>query len=310
MLEILKAQYQSANTLSKSNFYNAHNPEMSQIFSELYPQCLEYFHELNPGFLFKISKAEYLAQFQAMTVRDGALGFGSFILKNFQILPSLKTHFFIDRHLTSLVPNNLRQQFSCWQIVQKKKVEISKAKRIVITGLMNEQSLPSLEAIKKSVETLTDVNPSAEVEVFLPIRNNPFGPLWKESFIGYQIIEVIKNVLPNHKLTFLGHSDLFEHSSLQNAYCLDLMTSRLTISDKYLNHYMASRGGSISTFNDEERQDHVFEIDLSFNHKVQFFPLPISESLFPEMIFYKKQASTRDYAGDPIFHNLLRNNNF
>jgi hypothetical protein len=253
---------------------------MSQIFSELYPQCLEYFHELNPGFLFKISKAEYLAQFRDMTVRDGALGFGSFILKSFQLLPNIKTHFFIDQHLTPLVPNNLKQQFSCWQIVQKKKIEISKAKRIVITGLMNEQSLPPVEDIKKLLETLTAVTPSAEVEVFLPLRNNPFGLLWKESFIAYQVIEMVKSVLPNHKLTFLGHSDLLEHPSLQNAYCMDLMTSRMTISDNYLNHYMAFRGGTISTFSEAERQDHVFEIDLSFNHKVQFFPLPKCDSLF------------------------------
>ena len=236
MLESLKAQYQSADTLSKSNFYNAHTPEMSQIFSELYPQCLEYYQELNPGFLFKVSKAEYLAKFHAMTVRDGSFSFGSFILKNFQILPNLKTHFLIDRHLAPLVPNNLRQKFSCWQIVQKKKIEISKAKRIVITGLMNEQSLPSVEEMKRSLQTLSAVNPSAEVQVFLPIRNNPFGTLWKESFIAYQVIEVIKDVLPNHKLTFLGHSDLFEHPSLQNSYCIDLMTSRMTISDNYLNH--------------------------------------------------------------------------
>ena len=310
MLEILKAQYQSANTLSKSTFYNAHTPEVSQIFNELYPQCLEYFHELNPGFLFKIPKAEYLSPYDAFTVRDGSLSFGAFILKSFQLLPALKTHFFIDHHLAPLVPNNLRHKFSCWQIVQKKKIEISQAKRIIITGLMSEQSLPSVQEIMNSIESLAGISPSTEVEVFFPIRNNPFGSLWKESFIGYQLIEMIKNVLPDHKLTFLGHSDLFEHTSLQNAYCLDLMTSRRTISDNYLNHYMVSRGATISTFSDEPRKDQVFEIDLSFNHKIQFFPLPTCVTLFPEMIFYKKQASTRDYAGDPVFQKLLRNNNF
>ena len=151
MLEILKAQYQSANTLSKSTFYKAHSPEMSQIFSELYPQCLDYFHELNPGFLFKIQRAEFLNQYSAMTVRDGSISFGAFILKNFQQLANLKTHFIIDRHLTPLVPNYLRQKFSCWQIVQKKKIKISEAQRIVITGLMNEQILPSLAKIKDSL---------------------------------------------------------------------------------------------------------------------------------------------------------------
>ena len=309
MLEILKAQYQGANTLTKSTFYNAHTPEVSHIFNELYPQCLEYFHELNPGFLFKIPKAEYLTSYDAITVRDGSLSFGAFIIKNFQLLPTLKTHFFINQHLAPLVPNNLRQKFSCWQIVQKKKIEISKAKRILITGLMNEETLPSVEELKNSLATLSAVNPSAEVEVFLPIRNNPFGSLWKESFIGYQLIEIIKSVLPNHKLTYLGHSNLFEHSSLHGSYCLDLMTSRRTISDNYLNHYMASRGATISTFSDEDREDQVFEIDLSFYHKIQFFPLPICESVFPDMVFYKKQASTRDYASDPVFQNLLRNNN-
>ena len=309
MLEILKAQYQSANTLSKSTFYNAHSTEMSQIFSELYPQCLDYFHELNPGFLFKIQRAEFLNQYSAMTVRDGSISFGAFILKNFQQLANLKTHFFIDRHLTPLVPNNLRQKFSCWQIVQKKKIKISEAQRIVITGLMNEQTLPSLAKIKDSLETLSVVNPNAKVEVFLPMRNNAFGGSWKESYVGYQVVELIKNILPQHELHFLGHSDLFEHASLQNSYCLDLMTNRMTISDNYLNHFMAARGGTISTFGDQDSKDYIFEIDLSLNHKIQFSPFPICDSLFPEMIFYKKQVATKDYASDPVFHNLLRKNN-
>ncbi len=310
MLEILKAQYQSANTLSKSNFYNPQTPDVTQVFSELYPQSLEYFHELNPGFLFKVPKAEYLSQFSAMTVRDGALGFGAFILKNFQLLPNLSTHFFIDPKLAPLVPKNLRHMFSSWQVVQKTKMKISEAKRIIITGLMNEQILPSLEEIKRSLATLSEANPSAVVEVFLPIRNNPFGALWKESFIGYQVVEMIKDVFPNHKLTYLGHSDLFEHPSLLNAYCLDLMTSRLVISDNYLNHYMVSRGAIISSFASVDNEEKVFEIDLSFNHKAQFFPLPDCESLFPDMIFYKKQTPIRDYASDPAFRQLLSKNNF
>ena len=144
------------------------------------------------------------------------------------------------------------------------------------------------------------------MELFLPIKRNPFELIWKESYIGYEIVEMIKTILPNKKLKFLTHRDLLEGSSWQDTYCIDLLTNKLILTDSFLNHFIAARGGTISTFGGNEIKDHFFEIDLNFNYKIQFAPLPEAESIFAEMMFYKKQAGSRDYVSDPVFHDLLR----
>jgi hypothetical protein len=306
MLEIIKAQYESAQTLSKAKFYLYHTAEITQINGEMYPFGMEYFHELNPAFLFKVHKTELLNQYSAVTVRDGTASFGAFVLKNFQTIAKMKTHFFIHPGLAYVLPNNIKHKFSTWHIVQTKKIKISQTKRVVILGLMNDKVLPSLTKVKEQLKELSEVSPDCKVELFLPIKRNPFGLTWAESYIGYEIVEMIKTFLPNNKLTFLTHRELLESSSWQDTYCIDLLTNKLILTDSFLNHYIASRGGTISTFGANNIKESVFEIDLNFNHKIQFAPLPEVESIFADMMFYKKVAASRDYASDALFHDLLR----
>lgn len=310
MLETIKEQFIKAKTLSKSHFYQQLHQPAGQIFSELYPLALDYYHELNPAFLFKINKFELLKQFPAVTVRDGAVSFGDFILKNFQAILKAKTHFIIHPNLARLVPSNLSSFFSCWSIIQKNKTPIQNAKRILVIGLMNSQVLPELNAIKKLLIQLKKVPKTTEIEFYLPLRSNPFGLAWKESYLGYELIEALRGILPENKFTYLTNPELMERSSWAGTYCLDLMNNNLFISDSYMNHHMASRGATISAFLNVEEQKSIFEFDLSLNHKIQFSPLPEVESLFPEMIFYKKQSPTQQYHSDPRFHALLRENNF
>lgn len=310
MLETIKEQYSKGKTLSKSHFYQQLHHPAGQIFGELYPLAVDYYHELNPAFLFKVNQIELLKQFSAVTVRDGAVSFGDFILKNFQTIPKIKTHFIIHPRLAPLVPSNITSSFSSWKIVQKNKTTIQDAKRILIIGLMNFQVLPELNAIKKQLAVLEKVPSSTEIDIYLPFRSNPFGLPWKESYLGYEFIEALREVLPKNKFNFMTNPELVEKASWNGTYCLDLMSSKLVISDSYMNHHMASRGASISTFDQLEDEKSFFEIDMSLSHKIQFSPLPKVDSLFPEMIFYKKQASTVVYNSDPRFHALLRQYNF
>lgn len=306
MLEIIKTQYQSDKTLAKSNYYTFNTPEVNQSNGELYPLAMEYFHELNPGFLYKVPRPIFLQQFSAMTVRDGSASFGAFILKNHSSIPSFKTHFFIHPKLARIVPPSLASQFSCWNIVQPKKIDISQAQRVLIVCLMSEQIIPSLKNIKKQLQVLTQISPACEIDLFIPIRRNPFGFDWNESFIGYEVVEMIKELMPNKKLKFLSNNQLIERTDWRGVYCLDMMTEGLALTDSYLNHYIAARGGTVSSFNAQSAKDSVFEIDLNFNHKIEFIPLPAVDSLFPDMVFYKKQTASKDYMSDPTFHQLLR----
>jgi len=305
MLEKINSQYKSANTLAKSQFYRSSPQEVGQVFGELFPMGLDYFHELNPAFLFRLTNAEYLNKFAAVTVRDGSAAFGSFLLKNFQIISKLKTHFFIHPSLARLVPEHLKNQFSIWHVGQNKQINISKAKRVVIVGLMSDQTLSPLSVVKDHLKILSLAPSNCEIQLFLPLRRDPFGLSWKESYAGYEVVETMKNEIPDRKITFLSYRELVEIPSWQDTYCIDLTANHLVITDSFVNHYLAARGATIEAFSGNNNNDQVYEIDLSFNHKIQFSPLPKVESIFPEMIFYKKAAATRDYAFDPVFHTLL-----
>jgi hypothetical protein len=309
MLETIKEQFSKGKTLSKNPFYQQHQTTGS-IYGELYPLSSEYFHELNPALLFKMDRIDFLKQYPAITVRDGAITLGDFILKNFHLISKIKTQFIIHPDLARLVPTNLKSSFSSWSIIQKNKTSIKDAKCILIIGIINEQILPDLVTIKKQFEVLRKAPKSTPIEVYLPIRSNPFGLPWKESYVGYQLVEILKEIIPNHKISYITLPKLTERTSWSETYCLDLMTNNLAISDSSMNHYMATRGASISVFKDLEETNSYFELDLSLNHKIQFSPLPEVESIFPEMIFYKKQASTQAYYSDPRFHALLRQYNF
>lgn len=306
MLETIKEQFCKAKTLSKSTYYRYHASQSGKFAGELYPFSVDYFHELNPAFLFKINQIDLLKKYPAVTVRDGEISFGEFILKNHQAISRIKTKFLIHPDLAQIVPDSLKDSFAAWNIVHSRSLQIKEAKRILILGIMNEQTLPPIAEIKKELDKLKVISPKVEIDIFLPIRSHPFGLPWKESFIGYRTIEMLKEILPHNKFNYLGHSELMEKTSCYGTYCLDLMTKKNVIADSYLNHLLSSRGATISSFETADVKNNIFEIDLSLGHKIQFSPLPNVDSIFPEMIFYKKQASTLDYAADPNFHSLFR----
>ena len=309
MLETIKEQFSKAKTLSKSPYYRHHANQSGKSTGELFPFSVDYFHELNPAFLFKINHIDLLKQYSAVTVRDGEISFGEFILKNHQSVSKIKTKFIIHPDLAQIVPESIKDSFAVWNIVHSKTIQVTQAKRILILGIMNEQTLPSIEEIKKELGQLKAISQNIEIDIYLPVRSHPFGLAWKESFMGYQIIETLKEILPKNKFNYLSHPELMEKTSCYGTYCLDLMTRKNVIADSFLNHLLSSRGATISSFDTADIKNNFFEIDLSLGHKIQFSPLPVVESVFPEMIFYKKQAATSDYAADPNFHSLFRKKN-
>jgi hypothetical protein len=306
MLEMNKTKYQSSKTLSKSKIYHIYNKEVQNLCWDLFPLCNDYYHELNPAFLFKISDVNILNQFPAVTVRDGSATLAAFILNNFRTLDQLTTHFFISSKLANLVPQHLRHKFSIWDMVQTNKSHISQAKRVLIYGIMSDSTLDPLIKLKEQLSILKHVSEACEIDICLPRRICPLTRSNQESHLAYEIIEVIKDYLPHKKLNFMLSKDLFERATWAGTYCIDLMASSLAIEDSFLNYRIASQGGTVSTLSEIEDINMKFEIDLSFNHKIQFSPLPEVESLFPEMIFYKKSTRIKDHASDPVFHQLLR----
>lgn len=309
MLDIINSQLKNPKTLVKSFFYQSYNSaEAHQITSDLYPLCNNYYHELNPAFLFQLNRPEFLEYSPLITVRDGSASFATFILRNFQLLPKIKTHFAIHEDLAPLVPANLKDQFSCWRI-SKKNQEISKAKKVLIFGILSQQALPSPEVLVKKLSALKDMSPTCEIEVHLPFRKAPLGNQWKESQAAYEIISMIKDMLPGRKLNFIMMRDIMERHQWRDIYCLNVISDKLLLTDSFLDHFISQRGGSVSTWSQHNQKNTVFDLDLSLNHKIEYFPLPEVPSLFADLIFYKKKTAGKDYMTDPVLHDLLRENN-
>ena len=79
----------------------------------MYPLGQDYFHELNPYFLFNYHNKEIFKISKLVTVRDGLLSFSNFILGNFTDFSSLESGpMLIHPDLAPLVPPTLRDQLS------------------------------------------------------------------------------------------------------------------------------------------------------------------------------------------------------
>lgn len=311
MLENIKEQYKSRKVLIKQHYYAPYKLGFSEQFrADIYPAGLDYYHELNPLLLLNIASLDHLNQFKTTLVRDGAASFSSFLMKNFQAIPKLKTHFIIHPHLARLVPANLRSKFSCWNIYQPNQLPVSKAKKIFITCPAAEHSTPPLKDVRAALEKLKTISPDCEIDLFIPNRKSPFTNSWKESYLSYELVALIKEMIPNHKLTFLTAKEVLEISSWKGIYCLDLLENRIIISDNYLNYHIASRGGTISSYAPEKNDNPIFQMALSFYHHLQIIDLPECDNMFAELIFYKKQSSILEHLIDPKFYQLLKENNF
>jgi hypothetical protein len=305
MHEAIKAQFESRKAIAKQPFYQSMSKSTAEFYGDMYPVCVSYYHELNPAFLMQVSNMDIMNTYKALTVRDGLASFGSYVLKNFQKFQTLKTHLIISPELVTLLPVDSRDSFSCYQIVHSQSIQIQQAKKIIITGIASLDTVESLTKMKERLEVLKNTGPECDIEIFFPQRRNPLATAWRESFLSYEIIAYIREMMPQNKISFLSVSEILGQSSYKGYFCLDLLTNNLTVTDSYLNHYIASRGGTISTFLSSMNDSVMFEFDLSFYHRLQIIPFPKTESIFPELIFYKKQSATKDYMMDTKFHHVV-----
>jgi hypothetical protein len=123
-------------------------------------------------------------------------------------------------------------------------------------------------------------------------------------------VDLIKDALPDRKLKFITAKDVLEKTTWKDVYCLDLFQNKIILADNFLNHRIASLGGTVSSFPSVGNDQSVFELALSFYHKLQIIPLPECDNIFSELIFYKKQSLIKEHMIDPKFYELLKENNF
>jgi hypothetical protein len=143
MYEILKEQFKSGKSLTQSKYYSTVKRELwPKFFWDLYPLAQEYYHELNPYFLFNLYRPEFFKFTPVITVRDGYVPFANFLLNNFQNFSKLDSNvFLIHPELAPIIPEPLKKHFGAWNIVQKKQLTLQTAKKVIIFGFVCDQYL-------------------------------------------------------------------------------------------------------------------------------------------------------------------------
>ena len=206
-----------------------------------------------------------------------------------------------------MVPPNFQEYFSCWHMVQPKKIPINKAKRVLIFGILAEQYIGSVESVAKKLRPLSALNPDIEIDIYLPQRKEPFEAEGKESVLQHHLIQKIIETIGSRKLNFIMTKDLMEKSVFNGTHLIDLAYDNFTVSDNYIHYHVASRGGIVDSFLDKAPEDSIFKLNLSLNHEVHITPFPKNvQSIFTELLFMKKTSSAASALFDPAIHALIR----
>lgn len=312
MLEIIKQQFESGKTLTQSKYYNyVVRTNWPKFYWDLYPLAQEYYHELNPYFLFNYYRPEFYKFSKVHTARDGYINFANFLLENLSTFSKLKTGpIFIHPDLAPLVPTSLAENFGCWHLVQPKQIKISEAKKVFIFGFVSEEYLGDMDLLAERLKPLKDINPEAKVEVWIPLRKEVFGKNNRESLVVYKLMDSLKDALPGFKLKFLRGDHFFEITDFKDAYLFDLELDKMIVSDSYLHYYVQSRGATVNVLPAiQAPKDSLFNLDLSIHHQIHYTPLPKVDNFFTDLLFYKKKnPSIKDLTLDPVFQNMLRTN--
>lgn len=311
MLEIIKNQFESGKTLTQSKYYNYVNRgQWPKFYWDLYPLAQEYYHELNPYFIFNVYKPEFFRFAKCITARDGFVNMASFILDNYSKFRKLQTGpIFIHPDLAPLVPDALKDMFGCWQIVQPKQIKISEAKKVFIFGFVSEEYLGDLDKLSERIQALKDINPNASVELWIPLRKDIFGKNNRESLVIYNVMNHLKDILHGRKIKFLRGEHFFDISDFKQSYVYDLELDKMIVADSYLHYYTQSRGATVNNGSLlAPPADSMFSFDMSLHHQIHYTPLPkVDNSLFTDLLFYKKKnPSVKDLNFDLGFQNMLR----
>jgi len=309
MLEIIKEQFKSGKTLTQSKFYNYVNRgNWPKFYWDFYPMGQEYYHELNPYFLFKMYRPDIFKFSQVITARDGFLTLSSYLVNNYKdLVKDVPKPILVHKDFAPIVPTTLMDRMGCWEIVQKKQISLKEAKKVIIFGLMSEEYLGNLEELPQRLGPLKDIHPDATVELFLPMRKDIFGKNHKDTMAIYHALNHIKDAIPGRQVKFLRPEDFFEITDFKNSFFYDLNFDKMIIADNYLHYYVQSRGASV---NNNSRlsppKESLFCLDLSIFHELHITPISKVTSIFPELIFFKKTNPGTDLIFDPNFQQLVR----
>jgi hypothetical protein len=299
MLENIKAQFERPRTLTQSKYYTlVRRDHWPKFHLDLFPLAQEYYHELNPYFLFNLYRPDLFKFSKVITVRDGYLNFASFLVDNAKTIKNVTSGpLLIHPDLAPLVPPFISDLFATWQIVQKKQIALKDAKKVIIFGLVSNEYLGDLskdeflEKIRLKLEPLKEIPLTTKIELFLPLRKEIFKGHQTEQVNAYLLMGLIKDILPGRTFEFIN-TQILEEMNFKDHYFFDLGIDKFLVSDNYMHYFMQARGATVNNNSFlSPPKDSLFSFDLSVYHEFHVSPLPQVDSIFSELFFYKKMKN-------------------
>ncbi len=303
MSEILKAAFARPRAINQNKHHFLVNKGLiPQYIWDFYPLATDYYHEFNPYYVHLIYNEKIFPEFPVFTVRDGVVAFADFLLKNLKLIPTWKTLFLIPASYAPLVPDVLREQFLTYTISQNQKPDIRKANTVTIFGLMCEQYFGNYDKIAEKLAVLKDLAPDAEIRICLAPRKNPLDPGDKETLHYIHVPELVRKSVGEREIKWMKTRDLMDNSIYRDHYLLDLLDGNFLTCDSYFHFWFLSRGGMVNSIPEWDKKETLFDLDISFHHKLHVRPLPEVKSQFGELLFFSKMFKG-DFVTSPKFHN-------
>lgn len=294
MLEKIKKQFDKKRVLSSSKYHHVIKKEhYPKYFWDMYPLVEDYYHELNPYFLFKLQDPNLLQNFSDVyLIRDGYWTFINYLLNNLNVFTkSNEKLFLIHRSLAILIPEMLRDRFAIWDIVKQKRPDANNLKKILLFAYISDEYLGDLKKNKK-IESLKHISPEIPVEVLFLNRRNLFEEKNREQFLSLELMNIVKDQLVKNQLTIIKSDDFFKRSDLRGIHFIDLAYDHFLISDNYVHHFALSVGATMDDHLDRPPKESIFSLALSFQHDLHISPLPElgqNSELFSNLLFRFKQ---------------------
>jgi hypothetical protein len=306
-LDIIERQIASKRAFNQNRNQMVLDKGQFQKFHwELYPLLEDYYHELNPFFVANLYKKELFDFTEVITVRDGKIAFANFLVSNVDAISKTKTHFIIPQSFADIIPASFKDRFSCWQLSQTKKLPISKAKRVIIFGMLIDKYIGPIEELKSRLENdFKNIDPDATIELLLSQRSDPFVSHHKESLIHFEVFDVIRSLFPGRKITFAKLNRYLEGFFGEDDYFYDLKYDDMIVSDSYLDYFFANKGSTVHQMPDTRPADLLRSLKISFHHEIHISPFNfVSNEKFSEMIFYKR-LNNKNLIQDKHFQRII-----
>jgi hypothetical protein len=307
MHKLILQQYKSGKSLSLPKYAVLRNHLNNNNVNDHYkPVGNSYYHDFNPNFTFNIKDERFLKFTPTLTLRDGLLTFGRFILRHQKLIPKMKVHFLIHPDLAAFVPVKLKNQFSTWQLSQQKKIEFHDANKIIIFAIAHESYLNSLDHVRLQLNNLKKIPDHIQIEVCLPMRKDVFDVTEIDSIFLHKAMILIQETFPGKSVTIIRPSDLISRADFRGQVLFDLAPDNYFVSDNFMHYLVAGRGGTVNLMPQIKPKDAFFTIPLSLYHKLHLAPLPDIESRFESLLIYSRVSKHINPLCDPVFQNIMR----